>query len=302
MDPDPGRLGPPQLPQGLTGPATGRAAATAGCDRVSPVPRAARKRRMPVIDVLQTFRLDGKTALVVGGGPGIGSSIARAYAQIGANVVVSARSGERMAALAKDIRADGGKAIGVASDASRKEDLEQLVETARKEFGPIHILFFNAYTGPLPITDDLFSTTDEHFEAAFTLNMLAPFRLAKLVVPDMKAEGYGSIINLLTCAAFTPILPQIAYGSTKSGLHMLTRYLAKAVGPDVRANCICPGSMSPDGVTHPAFARHVSANAIARTGRSDEVIGAAVLLASPASTYTTGQVIFCEGGRVGTIS
>ncbi|MBB3860936.1 NAD(P)-dependent dehydrogenase (short-subunit alcohol dehydrogenase family) [Novosphingobium hassiacum] len=255
-----------------------------------------------MIDVLKNFRLDGKTALVVGGGPGIGSSVARAYAQIGANVVVSARSGDRMEQLAKEIREDGGNAIGVASDAGRKEDLEALVEQARKEYGPIHVLFFNAYVGPLPIDADLFSTSDEHFEAAFNLNMLTPFRLAKMLVPDMKKEGYGSIINLLTCAAFTPILPQISYGSTKAGLHMLTRYLAKAVGPDVRANCICPGSTSADGITRPAFAEHVAKNAIARTGHADEAIGAAVLLASPASTYTTGQCIFVEGGRVSTIS
>jgi NAD(P)-dependent dehydrogenase (short-subunit alcohol dehydrogenase family) len=255
-----------------------------------------------MIDVLQNFRLDGKTALVIGGGPGIGSSVARAYAQVGANVVVSARSGERMDALARSIRDDGGNAIGVGSDASRKEDLEALVDLARKEYGPIHVLFFNAYVGPVPIDADLFSTSDEHFEACFNLNMLTPFRLAKMLVPEMKKEGYGSIINLLTCAAFTPIAPQIAYGSTKAGLHMLTRYLAKVVGPDVRANCICPGSTSPDGITRPAFAEHVAKNAIARTGHADEVIGAAVLLASPASSYTTGQVIFCEGGRVSTIA
>jgi NAD(P)-dependent dehydrogenase (short-subunit alcohol dehydrogenase family) len=78
--------------------------------------------------------------------------------------------------------------------------------------------------------------------------------------------------------------------------------MAKAAGSDVRANCICAGSVTTDGVTHPAFAEHVAKDGIARTGRSDEVIGAAVPLASPASTYTTGQVIFCEGGRVCTIS
>ena len=102
--------------------------------------------------------------------------------------------------------------------------------------------------------------------------------------------------------AFTPILPQMAYGTTKSGVQMLTRYLAKAGGGTVRANCICPGSISPDGAVNPAFAEHVAKNAIQRTGLADEVVGAALLLASPASSYTTGQTIFCEGGRVGTIS
>jgi len=253
-------------------------------------------------DIFDRFRLDGKTALIVGGGPGIGSHVARAYAEAGANVAISARSGGRMEKLASDLSAEGYDAIGLKSDASRKEDLEALVERVHAEFGTIHILFFNALNGAQPIEADPFTADDEHWEAAFAVNMLAPYRLAKLLVPGMKAAGYGSIINLLTCAAFTPILPQIVYGSTKSGLHMLTRYLAKAVGPEVRANCICPGSMSATGGINPLFARHLESNAIARTGLSEEVVGAALLLASPASSYTTGSVIFCEGGRVGTIS
>jgi NAD(P)-dependent dehydrogenase (short-subunit alcohol dehydrogenase family) len=252
--------------------------------------------------VFDRFSLAGKTALVVGGGPGIGSHVARAFAEAGAQVVVSARSQGRIAALTDEIREAGGSALGVVSDASRAQDIEDLVRKAREAFGPPHILFFNAHTGSIPIDSDPFAAGDEEWERAISLNMLAPYRLAKLLVPDMIAQGYGSIINLLTCAAFTPILPQIAYGSTKAALHMMTRYIAKAGQGVVRANCICPGSMSPDGANNPAFAAHVSKNAIPRPGLSDEVVGAALLLASPASSYTTGQVIFCEGGRVGTIS
>ncbi|MGE0385683.1 MAG: SDR family NAD(P)-dependent oxidoreductase [Gammaproteobacteria bacterium] len=252
--------------------------------------------------VLDRFRLDGRTALVVGAGPGIGAHVARAFAAVGAKVVVSARSGERMEALAREIRAAGGQALAVASDAGLAADREALVARTQEAFGPAHILFYNAFTGPLPIDSDPFAADTAHWQAAFEVNVLAPYDFAKRLHPGMKAAGYGSIINLLTCAAFTPILPQMAYGSTKAALHMLTRYLAKAGGAEVRANCICPGSMSPDGVVSAAFAPHVAKNAIARTGFADEVVGAALLLASPASTYTTGQVIFCEGGRVGTIS
>ncbi len=257
---------------------------------------------MTTANVLDRFRLDGRTALVVGAGPGIGAHVSKAFAQVGANVVVSSRSGERMEALAAEIREDGGKAIGVAADGGKAEDLARLADRAEAEFGPVHVLFFNATFGALPIDSDPFAADDAHWLKAFELNVLGPYRLAKRLVPGMRAAGYGSIINLLTCAAFTPILPQMAYGSTKSAVQMLTRYLAKAGGEVVRANCICPGSMSPDGVVSPLFAEHLRKNAIQRTGLAEEVVGAALLLASPASSYTTGQVIFCEGGRIGTIS
>jgi NAD(P)-dependent dehydrogenase (short-subunit alcohol dehydrogenase family) len=253
-------------------------------------------------NVFDRFRLDGRTALVVGAGPGIGAHVAKAFAQAGARVVVSSRSADRMEALAAEIRAEGGQAIGAPGDSGRADDMERLADGAEATFGPVHILFYNAFTGALPIDQDVFDGDEEAWAAAIAVNLMGPYRLAKRLAPGMKAEGYGSIINLLTCASFTPILPQLIYGSTKAGLHMMTRYLAKALGPDVRANCICPGSMSPDGAVSPKFAPHLEKNAIKRTGFADEVVGAALLLASPASSYTTGQVIFCEGGRVGTIS
>jgi NAD(P)-dependent dehydrogenase (short-subunit alcohol dehydrogenase family) len=252
--------------------------------------------------VFDRFRLEGRTALVVGAGPGIGAHVAKAFAEAGANVVVSARSADKVEALARDIRAAGGRALGVAGDSGKAEEVETLVDRAEREFGAVHILFYNAFTGSLPIDQDVFDGGEEEWAAAIAVNLMGPYRLSKRLAPGMKAQGYGSIINLLTCANFTPILPQLIYGSTKAGLHMMTRYLAKALGPDVRANCICPGSMSPDGNVNPKFAALLEKNAIKRTGLADEVVGAALLLASPASSYTTGQVIFCEGGRVGTIS
>ncbi len=252
--------------------------------------------------VLDRFRLDGRTAIITGAGPGIGAHVARAFAELGANVVVTARTPGKAEGVAEQIQKRGGKALGLTLDCAKARDLDTLVEQARRTFGPVHILFNNAAVGPLPITASIWDTTDEDWEQCVAVNMLAPFRLARHLVPDMKRAGYGSIVNLLTCGAFTPILPQIAYGSSKSALHLMTRYLAKAAAPEVRVNCICPGSISPDGIVDERFAPHIQTNAIKRTGRAEEVVGAALLLASPASSYTTGQVIFCEGGRVGTIS
>jgi NAD(P)-dependent dehydrogenase (short-subunit alcohol dehydrogenase family) len=253
-------------------------------------------------DVLNRFRLDGKTAIVTGGGPGIGAHIARAYAAVGANVVVTARTPGKAEAVAEQIRRDGGKAIGLVSDAGKSDDLDAMVEAAQKEYGVIHIVFNNATQGVLNISKSPWDNDDDVWERAVAVNLLAPYKLAKKLVPAMKEAGYGSIINLLTCAAITPILPQLAYGCTKTGTQMLTRYLAKACAPEVRVNCICPGSMTVDGTATDQFERHLQSNAIKRPGRSEEVIGAALLLASSASSYTTGQTIFVEGGRTSTIS
>ncbi len=253
------------------------------------------------MSVLDRFRLDGLTAVITGAGPGIGSHVARAFAEVGAKVVVSARTQDRIEALAGEIRDAGGEALAVVADVSREADLMRLADTAEQAFGPVHILFNNAAVGSIGIDLEPFAGDNDIWEQAVAVNLMAPYRLAKRFVPGMKAAGYGSIINLLTCAAFHPIQPQMAYGSTKAGLHMLTRYMARGAAPEVRANCICPGSMSPDGEIKPAFAPHVAKNAIPRAGRADEVTGAALLLASPASSYTTGQVIFCEGGRINTL-
>lgn len=250
------------------------------------------------------FSLEGRTALIAGVGPGIGAHVALAFARAGAAVVLASRSAEKMEGVAAKIESEGGRALPVVADVADAADASRLVERANRAFGPIHILFYNAffYEGPHAADEDVFFADDAHWQRSFEVNMLAPYRLARLLAPGMHAAGYGSIITVLSCAAFTPTLPQLAYGSTKAGLHMLTRYLARAGGETIRANCLCPGGISPDGSNDHRFAQHIEKNAIRRPGRAEEVVGAALLLASPASSFTTGQVIFCDGGRVNTLA
>jgi NAD(P)-dependent dehydrogenase (short-subunit alcohol dehydrogenase family) len=258
--------------------------------------------------VFDQFRLDGLTALVTGVGPGLGMSVARAFVAAGASVAVCARKQATVDAAIRVIEDDGGKAVGVAADMASPPDIDHFVEFAADQLGPIHILFHNAashagqslegqQTEPL-------SLTIEDWQSQFAVNLLAPYLLAQRLVPGMKAAGYGSIINTTAVAAFRPKpnIGSIAYASTKAGLTMMTRHLAKECGPEVRANMICPGSLSPTGEMRDIWIPSMKGVPMGRVGRSDEAVGAALLLASPASSYTTGTTIFVDGGRVSGVS
>jgi NAD(P)-dependent dehydrogenase (short-subunit alcohol dehydrogenase family) len=256
-------------------------------------------------DILDRFRLDGRTAIITGIGPGVGEHVALAYAAVGADVVLAARTASKLDMLAEEINAlGGGRALAVPTDVAVKDDLIALVAKARAAFGPIHILFNNAAAGVVPIDAGVWGNDDSVWQTAMNTNVLATYRLAELTTEDMERHGKGSIITVQSCGGFTPLLPAIAYGVSKAALAMLTRHLAKALAPHTRVNSICVGSMSPDGVEldHHKGYKLPERNAIKRFGAADEAVGAALLLASDASSYTTGSVIFTEGGRVGTLS
>jgi len=256
--------------------------------------------------VLKRFRLDGRTAILTGVGPGVGEHVAKAYAELGANVVISARSLERLDRIAGEINAlKGGRALACVADAGSKQDLAALVEAAHRSFGPIHIVFNNAAAGVVYARDGgLWANTDEVWQTSLDVNVLATWRLTELTTEDMQKHGKGSVISVQSCGGFTPIPPAVAYGVSKAALAFLTRSLAKALAPHTRVNALCVGSMSPDG--QEAFIHQglnlAQRNAIKRFGAADEAVGAAILLAGDASSYTTGSTVFVEGGRVGTIS
>lgn len=258
------------------------------------------------MSVLDRFRLDGRTAILTGVGPGVGEHVAKAYAELGANVVISARSQQRLDRIADEINAlGGGRAVAIAVDAGEKADLRALVDAAHAAFGPIHIVFNNAAAGVVYAKDGgLWANTDEVWKTALDVNLMATWRLAEMTTEDMQAHGKGSIISVQSCGGFTPIPPAVAYGVSKAALAFLTRSLAKALAPHTRVNALCVGSMSPDGQEadiHKGLGL-AERNAIKRFGAADEAVGAAILLAGDASSYTTGSTVFTEGGRVGTIS
>lgn len=258
------------------------------------------------MSVLDRFRLDGRTAVLTGVGPGVGEHVAKAYAELGANVVISARSQERLDRIAAEINAlSGGRALAVVADAGKRADLENLIAKAHAALGPVHIVFNNAAAGVVYAHDGgLWANSDEVWKTAMDVNVMATWWLTELTEADMRAHGRGSIISVQSCGGYTPIPPAVAYGVSKAALLFLVRELAKTQAPHTRINCLCVGSMSPDGQEaeiHKGLGL-AERNAIKRFGAADEAVGAAILLASDASSYTTGSTVFTEGGRVGTIS
>ena len=243
---------------------------------------------------LDRFRLDGRTALVLGIGPAIGSAVAHGFAQAGAKVVVAARNAQAVDALVADLRAAHGDiAAGLPTDAGDAHALDRLIAFYNAfAIDAGHWRTFTDYDSPL-------DCTDEDWAACFNINVMAPFRLAKALVPAMKARGGGVIINNLAAAAFTPIMPAVAYAATKAALATMTTYLAKGCGPDVRFNAIAPSNVDAQQRSQ-AMRDAATAFPLGRLGTPDEVVGAVRYLASPASSYVTGQVIFVDGGRVAT--
>jgi NAD(P)-dependent dehydrogenase (short-subunit alcohol dehydrogenase family) len=212
--------------------------------------------------------------------------------------VVSRRE-EAVAALAAELRAGGSRALGIAADVGSQAQLDRLRDIALGEFGTIEILVNNAgaVTASPPDTSEGIPLAE--WEAAFRVNVFAPYYLSMAFAPGMRAAGYGAIVNVLSAAAFIPTPSAgVVYSVTKSALGQLTTYLASELGPAIRVNAIAPGTIDADGVVRAAWEPLVPSITLRRIGRPAEVAEAALYLASPAASYTTGQTIFVDGGRV----
>jgi NAD(P)-dependent dehydrogenase (short-subunit alcohol dehydrogenase family) len=242
--------------------------------------------------------LAGRVALVTGGSRGLGRAMALAFAQHGAAVVIASRKGEACEALAAEIEAGGGGALGVAAHVGRWEDCDRLVEAAYQRFGRVDVLVNNA--GMSPLYPSLEAVTEELFDKVVAVNLRSVFRLSALVGTRMAADGGGSIINVSSVAAVRPTHEELPYAAAKAGVNALTEGLARAFGPKVRTNAIMPGAFLTDiskAWDMEDFERTAAAEIAARRGgRPEEIVGAALYLASDASSYTNGTVLKVDGG------
>jgi NAD(P)-dependent dehydrogenase (short-subunit alcohol dehydrogenase family) len=248
------------------------------------------------------FDLGGKVAIVTGSSRGIGRAIAEAFAEAGAKVVISSRNQAPCDEVAAAIRAKGGEAIAVTARISDHAQLENLVVKTREQWGGVDILVCNAAINPHYGT--LEALTDQVFERMMTNNVLSNLWLSKLVVPDMKARREGSIIFISSIGGLKSSTVIAMYGVTKAADIALCRSLAAEWGPDgIRVNCIAPGLVETDFARAlyedpERRARREAETPLRRLGQPEDMAGAAVLLASRAGAYITGQTIVVDGGTM----
>jgi NAD(P)-dependent dehydrogenase (short-subunit alcohol dehydrogenase family) len=248
------------------------------------------------------FDLTDKVAIVTGSSRGIGLAIAAAMAEHGARVVISSRKQDACDEVAHAINAQhgDGRAIAVAANISSKEDLQDLVDQARKAFGRIDVLVCNAasnpYYGPMA------GISDEQFRKILDNNVIANHWLISMVAPEMLERGEGSIIIVSSIGGLTSSTMIGAYNISKAADFQLARNLAAEFGPKgVRVNCIAPGLVKTDFARalweNPDTLKAVTRSTpLRRIGEPHEIAGAAVYLASPASTFMTGQTMIVDGG------
>jgi len=243
------------------------------------------------------FDLTGTIAVVTGGSRGLGREMVLAFAEHGADVVIASRKLDNCEAVAEEVRALGRRALAVAYHAGSWQDADRLAEAAYAEFGRVDVLVNNA--GMSPLYASLDAVTEELFDKVIGVNLKGPFRLSSIVGARMAAGDGGAIINVSSIASQRPSPTEAPYGAAKAGINSLTGSLAAAFGPKVRVNCIVPGPFLTDiskAWDLEAFnARAKGAFALQRGGEPHEIVGAALYLASGASSYTTGALINIDG-------
>lgn len=255
---------------------------------------------MDTRSVQELLRLDGKIAVVSGASRNIGLEAARAMAGVGAHVVMVARDAGRLAAVAADIaQATGAPVTPRACDVSSEDDAAALVAWLGAEFGQVDVLLNNAhFTGTR--NAPVLGVTPEEWSATLSTNLLGPYRLCAGLIPAMMDGRGGSVINMISGAAFRPRGSVLAYGASKAALWSMTQYLAQFCAPKVRVNALVPGlvqSESGGPAGDDLLPRYLPEIPLGRVGRPEEIAPAIVYLASDASSYTTGSLMWVNGGR-----
>lgn len=244
------------------------------------------------------YDLTGKVAVVTGGSRGLGLEMCKAFAERGADVVVASRKFEQCQLVAEQLQQNFGiRSIPVAFHAGKWDDCTRLIEAVMSDFDRIDVLVNNA--GASPLYSKLSDVSEELWDKVIALNVKGPFRLSALAAEMMEKAGGGSIINISSTAVFSPTSTEVPYAMAKSALHTMGSALSQMYHGRVRVNTIVPGAFSTDiSKAWPEQVRqHIRTSVpMGRAGNPNEVVGAAVYLASDASSYTNGAVIKIDGG------
>jgi len=244
------------------------------------------------------FDLTDKVVLVTGGSRGLGKEMVMACAKAGADVVVASRNLETCRLVAKDVEdTTGRQALAYGIHVGRWDQLDGLVNATYERFGKVDVLINNA--GMSPRYEQLTDVTEQLFDSVINLNFKGPFRLAALIGERMVAAGRGSIINVSSSGSIRSSKTIIPYAGAKAALNSMTDGMAQAFGPAVRVNTLMSGTMFTDvskAWDMESFNESIKRIALERGGEPHEIVGAALFLASDASSYTTGATIRVDGG------
>ncbi|MDH2206986.1 MULTISPECIES: glucose 1-dehydrogenase [Empedobacter] len=256
------------------------------------------------MDTSKLFDLTGKTAIVTGGGNGIGKACCEMLAAYGANVVVSDYKIEPANKVVEEITSKGGKAIALDCDVTKDEALVNLVEKTLEAYGQINILVNNVGGGGAG-RESPYEISVNEFERVFQMNVFSMWRLCQLVSPHMKSSGYGSIINMSSMASINKSPAISAYASSKAAINHMTRNLAFDFGPEIRINAVGPGAIRTQAlqtVLTPEIEKTMLKHTpLERLGEPEDIAGAVLYFAAPVSVWVSGQVLFVNGGGVQTL-
>jgi NAD(P)-dependent dehydrogenase (short-subunit alcohol dehydrogenase family) len=246
------------------------------------------------------FRLDGQVAIITGSSRGIGMETALLMARLGASIVVSSRKAEACAAVAKQIEGEGGEAVVIPCNVSRKPEIEALIAGTIAQFGKIDILVCNAAANPAfgPMSE----LSDEAFDKIMVTNVKANLWLCNMVIPGMAERGGGAVVIISSIAGLRASPMIGAYGISKAADFALARNLAvEWSGRNIRIICIAPGLIKTDFARAlwddpERLAKRNAMTPLRRIGEPDEIAAVAAFLAAPAASFITGQTIVADGG------
>ena len=251
------------------------------------------------------FSLKGKVALVTGGAYGIGFSIGCALAEAGADIAFNCRSEEHLNKALADYENNGIKARGYICDVTKENEVTNLIKRIKDDLGTIDILVNNAgIIKRIPMTE----MSVEDFREVVDIDLNAPFIVSKAVIPDMIKKGRGKIINICSMMSELGRETVSAYAAAKGGLKMLTKNIASEYGKyNIQCNGIGPGYIAtpqtaplrepgPDGSKHPFDAFIIAKTPAERWGTPEDLKGPAVFLASKASDFVNGHILYVDGG------